>query len=88
MTKKNGHVEAILEFTCLVSSLEAYLNGNAATCVSNGDGTWRVILDGVVEEELPLTVIANGSLLPGKVVLKVRTRGISRNADPFGGMGL
>lgn len=88
VTKKNGHVEAILEFTCLVSSLEAYLNGNAATCVSNGDGTWRVILDGVVEEELPLTVIANGSLLPGKVVLKVRTRGISRNADPFGGMGL
>ncbi len=88
VTKKNGHVEAILEFNRLVSSLEVSLNTNDAVCVSDTDETWRVILDGVAEEELPLTVIANGSLLPEKVVLKVRTQGISRNADPLGGMGL
>lgn len=53
----------------------------------NTDGTWRIILDGVSEEDIVLSVVANGRLLPA-VTLKVKTPGISKNDDPFGGMEL
>ena len=53
----------------------------------NTDGTWNIILDGVSTDEIVLSVVANGRLLPN-VMLKVKTQGISKNADPFGGMGL
>ena len=53
--------------------------------MKNADGTWRVLLDGVTEEEFDLSIIANGRLLPFKITLKVKTQGINKNADPFGG---
>ena len=37
--------------------------------------------------EITLSVIANGRLLPN-VTLKVKAQGISKNDDPFGGIGL
>ena len=48
---------------------------------------WQVALNDVSTEDIVLTVIANGRLLP-RVTLKVKTEGISKNDDPFGGMGL
>ena len=53
----------------------------------NADRSWLVILDGVTADDITLSVIANGRLLPN-VTLKVKTQGISKNDDPFGGMGL
>ena len=51
------------------------------------DEKWQVALDDVSTDDIVLTVIANGRLLP-KVTLKVKTQGINKNDDPFGGMGL
>ena len=39
------------------------------------------------KDEIILSVIANGRLLP-KIILKVKTTGINKNTDPFGGMGI
>ena len=53
----------------------------------NTNESWRIILDGVLTDDIVLSVVANGRLLPN-VTLKVKTQGISKNDDPFGGMGL
>lgn len=86
-TKKNGHIEKALQFSRPVSTLEVSCNGKDVTCALNADGTWLVILDGITTDDVVLSVIANGRLLP-EITLKVKTQGISKNDDPFGGMGL
>lgn len=86
VTKKNGHIETTLEFSRAISTLEVMLESTTATCVKNTDSTWRVLLDGVTEEEFNLSVIANGCLLPSQIALKVKTQGINKNVDPFGGI--
>ena len=87
VTKKNGHVEKTLQFSRPISTLEVSCDNKEATCTMNADGSWLVILDGVTTDDITLSVIANGRLLPN-VTLKVKARGISKNDDPFGGMGL
>lgn len=87
VTKKNGHVESTLMFSRPISTLEVSSDNNTATCVMNTDGTWNIILDGVSTDEIVLSVVANGRLLPN-VMLKVKAQGISKNDDPFGGMRL
>lgn len=86
-TKKNGHVEKTLQFSCSVSSLEVSFSGKKAVCTMNADGSWLVTLDSVTTDSILLSLAANGRLLPD-ITLKEKTPGISRNADPFGGMGL
>lgn len=85
--RKNGHVESTLTFSRKVSTLEVSFNNKKATCVMNTDGSWRVILDGVSEDNIILSILANGKLLPN-VILKVKAQGISKNDDPFGASGL
>ena len=63
------------------------MGSNKAVCTVVDDEKWQVALDNVTTDDIVLTVIANGRLLP-KVTLKVKTQGISKNSDPFGGMGL
>ena len=87
VTKKNGHVEKALQFSRPISTLEVSYYNKEATCTMNADGSWLVILDGVTTDDITLSVIANGRLLPN-VTLKVKAQGISKNDDPFGGMGL
>ena len=87
VTKKNGHVEKTLQFSRPISTLEVSYDNKEATCKMNADGAWLVILDGVTTDDITLSVIANGRLLPN-VTLKVKTQGISKNDDPFGGVGL
>lgn len=85
--RKNGHVELTLTFSRKVSTLEVSFDNKKATCVMNTDGSWRVILDGVSEDNIILSILANGKLLPN-VILKVKAQGISKNDDPFGASGL
>ena len=85
--RKNGHVESTLTFSRKVSTLEVSFDNKKATCVMNTDGSWRVILDGVSEDNIILSILANGKLLPN-VILKVKAQGISKNDDPFGAGGL
>ena len=87
VTKKNGHVEKTLQFSRPISTLEVSYDNKEATCTMNADGSWLVILDGVTTDDITLSVIANGRLLPN-VTLKVKAQGISKNDDLFGGMGL
>ena len=87
VTKKNGHVEKALQFSRPISTLEVSYYNKEATCTMNADGSWLVILDGVTTDDITLSVIANGRLLPN-VTLKVKAQGISKNDAPFGGMGL
>ena len=87
VTKKNGHVEKALQFSRPISTLEVSYDNKEATCTLNADGSWLVILDGVTTDDITLSVIANGRLLPN-VTLKVKAQGISKNDDPFGGIGL
>lgn len=87
VTKRNGHVESTLLFSRPISTLEVSFDSNKASCVMNMDGSWRIILDGVLTDDIVLSVVANGCILPN-VTLKVKTQGISKNDDPFGGMGL
>lgn len=79
VTKRNGHVETNFSFSRPITSLEVSLGKqNKATCVENPDGTWRIILDEVNVENIVLTVIANGRLLP-KVTLKAKPLGMANN---------
>ena len=84
VTKRNGHVETTFSFSRPISTLDVSLGAqNKATCVENPDKTWRIILDDVNVENLTLTVIANGRMLPN-VTLKVKPQGMSTND----GMGI
>lgn len=83
VTKKNGRVEAILEFNRLVFSLEVTIDSVNGICNKNADGTWTVIFDGITVEELNLAIVANGNLISTPIVLKVKSQGIEKNA----GMG-
>ena len=87
VTKKNGHVEKTLQFSRPISTLEVSYSSKEATCTMNSDGSWLVILDGVTTDDIVLSVIANGRLLPD-ITLKVKAQGISKNDDPFSGIGL
>lgn len=84
ITKKNGYVETNLSFNRPVSSLEVSIGGNPATCTANPDGTWHILVSSVPDEELQLSVVANGRLLSEKVVMKVKPQGISKNDDKMG----
>ena len=84
VTKRNGHVETTFSFSRPISTLDVSLGSqNKATCVENPDKTWRIILDDVNTENLTLTVIANGRMLPN-VTLRVKPQGMSTND----GMGI
>ncbi len=87
VTKRNGHIETTLTFNQPVSSLEVSMGSNKAICSVVEEEKWQVSLDNVSTDDISLTVVANGRLLP-KVMLKVKTQGISKNNDPFSGMGL
>ncbi len=87
VTKRNGHVETTLEFNHPISSLEVSMGCNKALCTKIDDKKWQVALNNVTTDNIVLTVIADERLLP-KLTLKVKTRGISKNTDPFDGMGI
>ena len=90
VTKRNGHIETTLSFNQPVLTLEVFQGNNKAVCTKTADDKWQIAMDGVTttgEDEIVLSIIANGRLLPN-VALKIKTQGISMNNDPFGGMGL
>lgn len=90
VTKKNGSIETTFTFNLPIETLEVSQGGSQASCTETADGRWQVTMDNVTpndKDEITLTVIANGRLLP-KVTLKIKTQGISKNNDPFGGLGL
>ena len=90
VTKRNGHIETAFSFSQPVLTLEVSQGNNKASCTKVEDGKWLVVMDNVTtndKDDIVLSVIANGRLLPN-VILKVKTSGISKNADPLGGMGL
>lgn len=76
-----------MTFSRKVSTLEVSFDNKKAMCVMNADSSWRIILDGVSEDNIVLSILANGKLLPN-VILKVKAQGISKNVDPFGATGL
>lgn len=83
VTKKNGHIETILEFNRLVFSLEVTIDSINGVCNKNADGTWTVTFDGISGEELNLAIVVNGNLISTPIALKVKSQGIEKNA----GMG-
>ena len=87
VSRKNGHVETSLSFSQAVTSLEVSQGSNKAACCKTADDKWQIALDNITADEIVLSVVANGRLLPD-VTLKVKTQGISKNDDPFGGMRL
>lgn len=87
VTKRNGHIETTFTFSQPVDTLEVAMGSNKAVCTKMEDRKWQIALDNITTDDIVLSVIANGRLLP-KVMLKVKTQGISKNDDPFGGMGL
>lgn len=87
VTKRNGHIETTFTFSQPVDTLEVAMGSNKAACTKMEDRKWQIALDNITMDDIVLSVIANGRLLP-KVTLKVKTQGISKNDDPFGGMGL
>ena len=90
VTKRNGHIETTFSFNQPVLTLEVSQGSNKAACTEIEDGKWQVTMDNVTandKDEIVLSVIANGRLLP-HVILKVKTSGIRKNNDPFDGVGL
>lgn len=83
--RKNGHVEANLSFSRRVFSLEAAADSLVGLCASKPDGTWDISFDGVTGDELHVSVVANGRLLPDRVTLKIKGQGISKN-EGMGGL--
>ncbi len=89
--KKKGRIETTLSFNQPVLTLEVSQGSNKAVCTDMADGKWQIAMDDVTtneKDEIVLSVIANGRLLPTKIIFKIKTSGISKNADPFCGMGL
>ena len=84
ITKKNGNIEINLMFNRRVHSLEVMNNSVVGTCIDKKDNSWNVIFDGISEKILSLSIIANGNLLPEKVNIKVKDRGIKKNTDMGG----
>ncbi len=84
ITKKNGRYETNLTFNRPVSSLEITIGDNPVTCEANPDGSWHVVINSIPNEELQLSVVANGRLLDEKVILKVKSQGIAKNNNMFG----
>ena len=90
VAKKNGHIETSLSFNQPVMTLEVSQGSIKAVCTETTDGRWQIAMDNVMtneKDEIVLSVIANGRLLP-QITLKIKTQGISMNNDPFGGIGL
>lgn len=85
VTRKNGHVETVLSFNQSVSKLDVSLGENKAVCSETTDGKWLIVLDNVTTDNIVLSIIADGKLLPN-VTLKVKKQGITTNNDPFGGI--
>lgn len=83
VTRKNGHIETILLFNRRIFSLEVTVDSVHGICTKIEDDTWFVSFDGIVDDDLGLTVVANGNLLSEKIPLKVKGQGIEKNA----GMG-
>lgn len=90
VTVRNGHMETELSFNQSVLTLEVSQGNEKAVCTDIAEGKWQVSMDNVAindRNEIVLTIIANGRLLPN-ITLKVKTQGIKMNNDPFGGIGL
>ncbi len=85
VTRKNGHVETVLLFNQSVSKLDVSWGENKAVCSETSDGKWFIVLDNVTTDDIVLSIIADGKLLPN-VTLKVKKHGITTNNDPFGGI--
>lgn len=79
VTRKNGHIEASLSFNRTVFTLEVTTDTLVGLCMSRPDGTWDISFDGVTENELAVTIVANGNLLPDKVIFIVKGQGIDTN---------
>jgi hypothetical protein len=79
VTRRNGHVDASLIFNRSVLSLEVSAECGKGVCSKNTDGTWDVAFDGVVDDSLSISVVANGNLLAEKIFLKVKGQGIDKN---------
>ena len=79
VTKRNGHIETVLEFSRGVYALEVSIGNNQAICERLPDGKWSVALDNIAGDDLALTIVANGAQLPAEVMLKVKTQGIAKN---------
>lgn len=82
-TKKNGHVEISLTFNRAVFTLEVSNELSAGIVSKKQDDSWDVIFDGITDDSLELTVVANGNLLSEKILIKLKSQGIEKNA----GMG-
>ena len=83
-------METELSFNQSVLTLEVSQGNEKAVCTDIAEGKWQVSMDNVAindRNEIVLTIIANGRLLPN-ITLKVKTQGIKMNNDPFGGIGL
>lgn len=87
VSRKNGHVETTLSFSQPVSSLDVSSGSNVAVCSRIADDRWKIAFDDITADEMVLSVIANGRLLSA-ITLVIKTQGISKNNDPFGGKGL
>ena len=61
-----------LRFSQQVYTLDVYVNGTPAACSANHDGSWHVAFSVGDDNELKLSIVANGSKLKSPVVLKVR----------------
>lgn len=85
VTKKMGHFETVLEFNRDVYSLEVSIDSLEGTCEKRPDGRWKIAFDVTSGDKFSVSVIANGTLLPNMVELKVKTSGMSKN-DGLGGL--
>lgn len=83
VTRKNSHVETYLSFNRRIVSLDVTANSIQGVCTKMEDNVWFISFDGIVDDDLVLTIVANGNLLSDKIFLKVRSQGIEKNA----GMG-
>ncbi len=85
--RQKNRTEFELAFSRKITSLEVSAGHIHAKCSETTSWTWSVTLEGAAGNEIRVSVVADGMLLP-EIAMKVKTKGITIKDDPFGGMSL
>jgi hypothetical protein len=83
--RDKGNVKIELLFSRDVSTLEVSVDTTAGMCEKVTPRAWTVTFQGLETREYQTEVIANGSLINKQAKFIVKSKGIAKNNDPFGG---
>ena len=83
--RDKGNVKIEMLFSRDVSTLEVSADATAGMCEKVLPKVWTATFQGLETQEYQTEVVANGSLINKQAKFIVKSKGIAKNDDPFGG---